>query len=326
MAFMIEFSIRKNPPKDASIPETSAIIDISPEPLMICEDVKGGNHVVAVDYTERFLEILKGWPIFYDENAEMRKYRSRESWRQVANELRGVFTIGSLRQYWTTLMKKYKFYLENRHNLTEKIENENIFEKMDFAKRAFQNIQQSCVDDYHIENEDSTSDIIEEDANEEHLECDNEVYTLDCFEDPNETTFEVEDVQEELDEETTQAVESIEDFSKPTKKFKSEGPLTFGTLPEAHDEIEIVKCERLVEEPCIVTAPIDSKPFQAEVQSVPSIQPAKSSTNEDEYDLFGKKVALQLRDLAKKSRSAARKGEIKVLQLLMEIEESLENQ
>jgi hypothetical protein len=44
----------------------------------------------------------------------------------------------------------------------------------------------------------------------------------------------------------------------------------------------------------------------------------------DEYDHFGKKVALQLRELAKKDKKASRAAEIHVLQILMQYEESAE--
>jgi hypothetical protein len=55
-----------------------------------------------------------------------------------------------------------------------------------------------------------------------------------------------------------------------------------------------------------------------------SAAPFQSPAVLDEFDFFGKKVALQLRELAQRNRNVARKGEIKVLQLLMELEESLQ--
>ena len=41
---------------------------------------------------------------------------------------------------------------------------------------------------------------------------------------------------------------------------------------------------------------------------------------EDEFDLLGKKIAHQIRDISKKSKRKAREVEIKFLQLLMEVE------
>lgn len=76
-----------------------------------------------------------------------------------------------------------------------------------------------------------------------------------------------------------------------------------------------------------------SVPSQVIVETSPVIPAAPASNTqilqtaqgEDEYDLFGKKVALQLREIATKNRSVARRGEIKVLQLLMELEDSIDN-
>lgn len=45
---------------------------------------------------------------------------------------------------------------------------------------------------------------------------------------------------------------------------------------------------------------------------------------QDEFDYFGKKVAMQLRNLAKKNQKLSRKAEIEVLQLLMNFEDRAE--
>lgn len=119
---------------------------------------------------------------------------------------------------------------------------------------------------------------------------------LEIENEPDETTFDattVAEVEQDFD---------IETEDEPTaKKVKVE-------------EVKLPEVQQ-------VSAPIIVPPAIPNIVQVPPIP----HTAEDEYDLFGKKVALQLREIATKNRSVARRGEIKVLQLLMELEDSIDN-
>ena len=133
MSFIREFSIRKENSIESPLNDVT-VADISPEPLIYEEnkDQDQETHVVF-DYTEQFLELVKHFPVLYDENSEMRKYRSKDVWKKIAENLSGKFTCGQLRQYWTTLMRKYKLYLEHSHHHSVVIDNEFMFKNLSFV-------------------------------------------------------------------------------------------------------------------------------------------------------------------------------------------------
>ena len=65
-------------------------------------------------------------------------------------------------------------------------------------------------------------------------------------------------------------------------------------------------------------------------QPTPSMEPKPKKVkcdeqNLDEFDYFGKKVAMQLRNLASLNQKLSRKAEIEVLQLLMKYEDTAES-
>lgn len=299
--FMREFSIQKEPNVEHSNSIIAASTNLSPDHLIFEEYKDASGETAFFDYTDQFLERIKEFPVLYDQHAEMRKYRSKEAWKQLADSLGGKFTVGKLRLYWMTLIKKYKMYLENTHSHCEPIENETLYESLSFANAGILVKQEASNDIQFIlqsDDMDSSRELFEELNDEEHLMCE-----------------EVEDtsVGEEMrpqaavqDDETVQAVESIEEIGEPeTKKLKL--------------DMEMPKIQSF-------TLPDFRPSFQpTQVVEPPNSHPVPPTTAEDEFDYFGKKVALQLRNLAQKSRSVARKGEIKVLQLLMELEESLES-
>lgn len=281
--FMREFSIQKDPHVESSS-NMSTSTNLSPDHLIYEEYKDSSGETAFFDYTEQFLERIKEFPILYDQHAEMRKYRSKEAWKQMADLLGGKFTVGKLRHYWVTLVKKYKMYLKNNHSLCEPIEDEALFDSLAFTNIEAQVRQQASlgtdINSFILQSDDmdSSREFFDDLNEEEHLLCE-----------------EVEDVAAQENEETVQAVESLAEVKEPeAKKLKLELIIPdFQPLPE--------------------TLPKKSPPL------------LQNSLSEDEFDFFGKKVALQLRDLAQKNRSIARKGEIKVLQLLMELEESLES-
>jgi hypothetical protein len=74
----------------------------------------------------------------------------------------------------------------------------------------------------------------------------------------------------------------------------------------------------------------EAKKPKYSVQPTPSREPRPKKIkcdeqNLDEYDYFGKKVAMQLRNLASLNQKLSRKAEIEVLQLLMKFEETAES-
>lgn len=313
LQFMEDFSIKKEHFIEPTRGEEMIEPSLSPENL-IYEDVRENGTTSYTNYTELFLENVKSFPILYDENAEMRKYRSREAWKKISDNLGGRFTVGKLRLYWTTLMKKFKLYLSGGHY--GDVENESLFGQLSFAV-----VDVQMKDVHRHENSPPSQFLLIEDENsveEEHLLCEEVEESLTTSIDEQTETH------DEFDDEAARAVEAIEEIVEPSpKKIKL----------ETTNDCQLVR----ITKPIVIT---NLQPFVAQnIQhpakektpppTLPLTQPSTplptNASNEDEFDYFGKKVAVQLRELAQKSRTAARKGEIKVLQLLMELEESLGN-
>jgi hypothetical protein len=284
--FMREFSIQKDPLVEATS-AVSVSTTLSPDHLLFEEFKDSTGETVFFDYTEQFLLNIKRFPVLFDQHAEMRKYRAKEAWKQVADSLGSKFTVGRLRHYWMTLVKKYKMYLDNAHGSCEPITNEALFESLSFANVGLKVKQEEIQYIVQADEMDSSQEFYDDLNDEEHLLCE-----------------EVEPEAAADTRETAQAVESIEEISEPEPKKPKIDPEPF-KLPDFRvqpQEVHVSPAPSIVSQPQLPAVPAD-----------------------DEFDYFGKKVALQLRDLAHKNRSLARKGEIKVLQLLMELEESLES-
>lgn len=221
MSFMRDFSIKKEKPAE-SLPNDVAVVDISPEPLLY-EDNKDPDGSTFFDYTEQFLELIKGFPMLYDRNAAMRKYRGKE-WKQIAENLSGKFTVGQLRQYWITLMKKYKLYLEHPPNHCRMIENEELFGDLCFTNEGFklkherkgssQSNQYIIFDDELDENK----EFLEEHNEESRMLC--EVVEDSILEPSNDEEPIIEyEVQDQTGVET---LESVEEIAEPeAKRIKS---------------------------------------------------------------------------------------------------------
>lgn len=321
LLFMREFSIKKDPNLEAIATDVIVTPDLSPDNLVYEEIKEGTTHgtTIYTDCTDNFLELVKEFPILYDENAAMRKYRSRDSWRQIVDLLGGKFTVGKLRQYWTTLMKKYKLYLENPGSLHGTVENEVLFDKLSFANHGIQIKRIGSTTDSHqyivqIEDELDNSSFLDE-SNEEHILCE------EVDDDRHSIVDSEDDIQEEQLEEMSQAVESTEENQEPEPKKMKIEERTEPSI-QFHEFKSIVRANP-VSSKIIPEKPVTSAPLPAEFPT-PIATISAPTTAEDEYDYFGKKIAQQLREIAYKNRSLARKGEIRVLQLLMELEESLE--
>lgn len=293
--FMREFSIKKEiAVEERENSEAPEAPNLAPEQLLHEEVsyMSGMKGVAYMDYTNQFIELVKDFPELYDEYAEMRKYRAKDVWKKISESL-GKFTIGQLRQYWIRMMKKYKLYLDNFVRYHGSIENEEIFDQLQFASAGFRN-KRDHADDDSVQFEILNSKDLNDDAyDEEHLVCEE----LEIDDGDDYTADEISEIEEpELKKQKIQIVSyasiantrpsMILNVVQPTKSEKSE--TSYSTEQQAEEQI---------------------------------LQPAK----EDEFDFFGKKVALQLRQIAQRNRLAARKGEIKVLQLLMELEESLDS-
>lgn len=318
--FMREFSIQKEPQvENLSNNFAAAPTNLSPDHLIYEEYKDSSGETAFFDYTDQFLERIKAFPVLYDQHAEMRKYRSKEAWKQLADLLGGKFTVGKLRNYWILLIKKYKMYLENTHSHCQPIDDEALYESLAFTNIGIQVKQEANLNNdvrFIIQSDDmeSSREFYEDLNEEEHLLC----------EEVSEGSGE-EEIASELatiqDDETLQAVENLGEIGEPeVKKIKLDTKVSSInqtlTLPDfrpSFPQTQILPDKSF--------SPLPVHPLNS--QSVPSS--TTTSTAEDEFDYFGKKVALQLRNLAQKSRSVARKGEIKVLELLMELEESLES-
>lgn len=322
---MRQFSIKKHPPLSVnSTREYTQATNILPDQLLFVMSAKDNEDVITFDYTTEFLAAIKEWPELYDENAELKRYRAKDAWRVIAEKMGGKFTVGKLRSYWINLMKKHKLYLA--HHPERSVETESVFESLLF----FINNYSGEAAEYAFEDETETSLIKEyvDDDSEEHLVCE--------VEDEEEDTDEVESIiQDEIQDEDDKAVCSIleEETEEPIlKKIKLENQQQLDrslTCEPTNFMPQFVTPEVVAQQ--VVAPQVISQPPLAVTQAptlkvpTPSTAPPTTSTGEDEFDYFGKKVALQLRDLAAKNRGVARKGEIKVLQLLMELEESVES-
>lgn len=292
LSFMREFSIKKEIVDRDSY--TINISEIIPDTL---EYIDEENQLI--DVTKIFLSHIKKYPILYESNAEFRKFRGKNEWKTISDSLYSRFTIGKLRNYWIVLMKKFKLYEENRHQLHGSLKNEYIFHQMSFVRKGI-NVKKEFVEtheEYVLEDQYDLDDrrFINQVSKESYL---------DNFIDENINSSEECNEIEDTIEETEVIIEQDEydnddELYEPTmrKRFKT-------------DE----------------TIDIDNKVcnLQTESSQSPIVQKCIKSEELDEYDYFGKKVALQLRHLARKNRNISRKAEIQVLQLLMEMEESLE--
>lgn len=314
MKFMREFSIKKEPYIESARNDVLFVPNISPENL-VYEEVKENGNTISTDFTEEFIENVRKFPILYDENAEMRKYRSKEAWKKISDNLGGRFTVGKMRQYWTTLIRKYKLYLASSPHYAE-IENEALFDNLYFTNTGIQIKGEQSTAQYmlHLEEEIENSREMLEEISEEHLMCEEVDDDIDSVASSGEGDEQTEVVHDEPDDEAARAVEAIEEIVEPSpKKLKVDGQLLLINKPVVINNLKSLLPQQ------------QSIPEKNPQSALSHSTPISTHTPEDEFDYFGKKVALQLRGLAQKNRSAARKGEIEVLKLLMELEESLES-
>jgi hypothetical protein len=114
LSFMREFSIKK---ESSDLVECVSLPNITPDRLLYPMDHPDDQQKFS-DCNEQFLKLVQHYPVLYDANAELRKYRGKHEWNKIAEAMGNKFTAGKLRAHWTTLMKKfkiYKMYLESFH-------------------------------------------------------------------------------------------------------------------------------------------------------------------------------------------------------------------
>jgi hypothetical protein len=207
----------------------------------------------------------------------------------ISDALYSKFSCERLRQYWTVLMKQYRLYAEHRHQLTEPLKNENIFKMMSFVVLGNNNDERSHEPIEYITFEDTCK--VERDDHRNPI--------VDVLEDP-EYDESYDNSSALLDESQNYVDENAEDAQED---MLSHG--IFGHEP---------KKPRYSSFSMKATPSRDTKLKTSKIECM----------SLDEFDYFGKKVAMQLRNLSNVNQKLSRKAEIEVLQLLMKYEESAE--
>ncbi|CAO1365660.1 unnamed protein product [Diamesa tonsa] len=312
---------------DHSISKYMNVQDLSPELLfanpknMELDKHEGSENTLCIDMTESFINEVKKYPILYNRNAELRKFRSPEVWRKILEALEEIYsqdckaTLAQLRSYWVGLMKKYKLYIKHEESIEyqpDQIENERFFNMLDFVQgEDYQrkNMKFERLDNDWNDEEDTEIIYLEEQVTQ---------YDDDCS---NEEIEETEETEEFVNYEIEELNQTEEQNVQETSDDEVETIAEIQSQEETKEEIvdpkpPVLKRIKLSEDFKIVFPPATC-PTPKPTLAVP-IQV------EDEFDHFGKKIAAQLREIGHKNRLIARKAEISVMQLLMQIEESLE--
>ena len=282
-------------------------------------DSEGAENSLCIDMTESFINEVKKYPILYNRDAELRKYRSPESWRKILDALEEMYTpdcratLAQLRCFWVGLMKKYKLYIKHEESIEyqpDQIENERFFNMLEFVEgEDYQRKNMKFERLEHDWNDEEETEIIylEEQVTQYEDDCSNE----DIEETEEFVNYEIEELQTEDQNERSQEISEDEVETIPEIQSQED------TQEEVVDtKPPVLKRIKLTEDFKIVFPP-SSTPTPKSTQALP-IQV------EDEFDHFGKKIAAQLREIGHKNRLIARKAEISVMQLLMKIEETLD--
>lgn len=288
LEFMREFSLKKDILVDNT--ELSSTPSVSPDQLLYEVSKDNESNVTLLDYTSQFIEVIKEYPELYDDHSELRRYRSKDAWKRIAETMGGKFSVGQLRLYWMRLMKKYKVYLDNYPMYHGKLENEDLFEQLSFASVGFQvnSEQLSGFTVVEVMKEDQSG------GEEEYLEAEER--------DDGTSDYEVE-----------MGADSMWIADQESKKRKRESE----SEPEHRKQAAVV--ETLAEE-----SPL-KEPEMEIIETSSSMPPEK----EDEFDHKGKALGLQLgslfRELSQRDRKLAKQAEIRVLQLMLDLEEGLDS-
>jgi hypothetical protein len=240
-----------------------------------------------VDITNEFLQQIKKYPLFYDEHASYRKYQGKSEWKAISEAFHSQISIGKLRHYWTVLIKKFYIYEENRDQFNVTIPNEHIFHLMSFVNPKDHSGKDEDVEilESNYEDLNESFDLIE-DEEEEHSTNNQE---------------EVEDEAEVVFEQDEYYQESDDNNFEPSPKRQKTVSISSSTTTHVNSKV------------------VDNNSTNLKQQQL------SDPPDLDEYDYFGKKVALRLRQMAMKNRNLSRKAEIQVLQVLLDLEDTLDN-
>lgn len=325
--FMRDFSLKKGDfNRENRI--FNQIVDISPERLLSPSEKMQGEDIKYKDYTESFLHLVEQCPMLYDDHAEMRKYRGKDEWRRISEELGCRFTVGRLRNYWISLMRKYKLYLANTCATYGEVENEYIFQLMAFANEGTNLKESSTVssvpetfvfaqEDDSEHDDESTNKYVEEEripkpnheifTNEEHVVCED----VESSDGGEFIDIPEKDLENHAQTEDYNEIYESESEEPPAKQAKHEH--------QSDEDHENPQFPTTVPSSFIFFK--NQQPVKSPAPQSPTHTIALKQEVEDEFDLIGKRVASQLRSLAQKSIKVARRAEIKCLQTLMEYEE-----
>lgn len=299
--------------------------DLSPELLlthpkrMELDNYDGVENPLCIDMTESFINEVKKYPVLYNKDAELRKFRSPEVWRKVLVALDKMYTpdfkasLAQLRCFWVGLMKKYKLYIkheESIENQPDQIENERFFNMLEFVEGddyQRKNMKFERLENDWNDEEETETIYLEEQVTHYEDECSNE----DIEETEEFVNYEMEELNQTEDQSLQQETseDEVETISEILTQEDSREEIV-ENKPPVLKRIKLSEDFKVVFPPATIPNPKSSQvlPIQAE----------------DEFDHFGKKIAVQLREIGYKNRLIARKAEISVMQLLMKIEESLD--
>lgn len=288
LEFMREFSLKKDILFDDK--ELFTAPSVSPDQLLYEISKDSQSHVTLCDYTSQFIEAVKDHPELYDDHSELRRYRSKDAWKHIAEAIGGRFSVGQLRSYWIHLMKKYNVYLDNYHKYHGVIENEDIFDQLSFTSLEPQgkHKQFSSFTDVETTKEDQSC------GEEEYLE-----------------TEEQEDAASDFEVEMDASSLWIAELESRKRKRESESE------------------EPVLKKQPVAVSFLNESPVKEPQKEIIEMTVPKPSEKEDEFYHKGKALGLQLgtlfKELAQRDRKLARKAEIKVLQLILELEEDLDS-
>lgn len=116
-----------------------------------------------IDYTIKFIQLVQNNSIPCDEKL-FKNLKYIQEFKAIKKELNASFSASSLREYWISLIKKYKRWNENRHHLAP-IMNEDVFKEMSHNCDVIENdtevIEEEHIEEIDIETIESYEDDIE---------------------------------------------------------------------------------------------------------------------------------------------------------------------
>ena len=121
LEFLKDFCVNTIVKKEDTEDYVISAKEMEPEPLLfmtIEQDPDDNEKVISgdyIDYTEKLLEEIKIRPELhnYELVQNISKSKDTKCWLEVAKALENKFTPQNLKNYWGTLLKKYKIYVEN---------------------------------------------------------------------------------------------------------------------------------------------------------------------------------------------------------------------